>query len=197
MLNNKLNKNFAFKKFKKDLIVHFGAEEAEKIWSAAGKRYDELILSDPKCDNDSKNFIMPAVAVYQTNAETLPLLREYAKQFGTRIGKLVHAITSIPGVSQLLWRNMPKLMRKMSSPEKGYERRIVSETKELVGVDILVCPLHQAATRYGSPEVASVICAMDKAYMTGFKHIDYTRSSAIGDGDEYCDYRLKWDRNKR
>lgn len=140
---------------------------------------------------------MPAVEIYQTNAETLPLLREYARKLGARIGKVVHAITSIPGVSWLLWKNMPKLMRKMSSPEKGYERRIVSETKELVGVDILVCPLHQAAIRCGSPEVASVICAMDKVYMTGFKYIDYTRSTAIGDGDTYCDYRLRFDKSKK
>ncbi len=42
-------------------------------------------------------------------------------------------------------------------------RKIVSVTSALVGVDILSCPLHNAA-------------------------------KALGDGDVFCDYRLKWNR---
>lgn len=91
---------------------------------------------------------------------------------------------------------MPKLMRITSSPEKGYTRRIVSETKELVGVDILSCPLHDAAVKIGVPEAALVVCAMDKAYMTGFKHIRYTRTTSVAEGDECCDYRLSFDPDK-
>ncbi len=87
-------------------------------------------------------------------------------------------------------------MRNSSSPEKGYTRRIVSETAELVAVDILSCPLHDAAVKIGIPEAALMVCAMDKAYMTGFKHICYTRTTSVAEGAECCDYRLSYDVQK-
>ena len=91
---------------------------------------------------------------------------------------------------------MSTLMRKNSSPEKGYRRKIISETKELVAVDILVCPLHEMAKKLGIPEITSVVCLIDKGQMTGFKHIEYTRTKALGDGDIFCDYRLRYDKKK-
>lgn len=105
-------------------------------------------------------------------------------------------LTSIPGMPELLWRHMPTLMRAMSSDKKGYTRRIVSETDELVAVDILSCPIHDSAEKLGVPEAAQVICAMDKAYMTGFRRILYTRTTSVAEGDKCCDYRLRYDRSK-
>lgn len=92
---------------------------------------------------------------------------------------------------------MPKLMRITSSPKKGYKRRIVSETKELVGVDILGCPLYELSKKLGVPEIATVVCLIDKGQMTGFKYIDYTRTKALGNGDEFCDYRLRFNKDKK
>ena len=39
--------------------------------------------------------------------------------------------------------------------------------------------------------------AMDKVYMTGFRHIQYRRTKSVAEGDECCDYRLWWDRKKK
>ncbi len=192
-----MNHNLFFKGFQKTLIAEYGAEEARCIWQEASHNYAALKAAYTDLDSDSKMMILPAAAIYKAKPECLPLLREYAAGLGSKIGKVVHGITSMPGVSRLLWANMPKIMRRASSPEKGYERRIVSETKELVGVDILSCPLCNAAQTVGVPEVACVVCAMDKAYMTGFKHIDYTRTTALGEGDAFCDYRLRFDPNKK
>ncbi len=186
-----------FRAFKKVLSEEYGKDEAKTIWENASRHYAALKNAHKDMDADSQLMILPAAAIYIAQPNSLPLLRAYAADVGRKLSKVIHGITSIPGVSRLLWSNMPKLMRSMSSPEKGYTRRIVSETKELVGVDILVCPLHQAAQKLGVPEVASVVCAMDKAYMTGFKHIDYTRCTALGEGDEYCDYRLRYDPDKK
>ncbi len=189
--------NVIFNSFQKTLVSKYGEDEAGRIWATAKENYAQLKAAHKTMDSDSRMMILPAAAIYMAKPECLPLLLEYGAEVGRKIGKAVHGITSIPGVSKLLWKNMPRLMRSMSSPEKGYERRIVSETKELVGVDILSCPLHRAAKELGVPEVASVVCAMDKAYMTGFKYIDYTCTTALGDGDEYCDYRLRFDPNKK
>ncbi|MBQ8313280.1 MAG: L-2-amino-thiazoline-4-carboxylic acid hydrolase [Clostridia bacterium] len=194
---SKLDKSFVYKGFRTLLAERNGEAEAQRIWADASLRLAELEKAHPGLDSDSRMMILPAAALYQVSPETLPLMREYAADMGRRIGRVIHGVTSIPGVSWLLWSQMPRLMRTMSSPEKGYQRRIVSETKELVGVDILSCPLHEAAKRLGVPEVAAVVCAMDKAYMTGFKFIQYTRTTAIGEGDACCDYRLRFDPDKK
>ena len=194
---SKLDKSFVYKGFRTLLAERNGEAEAQRIWADASLRLAALEKAHPDLDSDSRMMILPAAALYQVSPETLPLMREYAADMGRRIGRVIHGVTSIPGVSRLLWSQMPRLMRTMSSPEKGYERRIVSETKELVGVDILSCPLHEAAKRLGVPEVAAVVCAMDKAYMTGFKFIQYTRTTAIGEGDACCDYRLRFDPDKQ
>jgi len=34
---------------------------------------------------------------------------------------------------------------------------------------------------------------MDKAYMKGFRHIRYERTSAVSEGAECCDYRLRYE----
>lgn len=196
-----LKKSFVFKGFRKVLAAQFDTQTADHLWLEANQAMALLVQEHPQLDRDSKMMILPAAALYTTlNAhapeQALPLLREYGARMGTKIAKIIHDFTSIPGVPKLLWRNMPRLMRTMSSPEKGYSRHIVSETSELVGVDILSCPLHDAAVAIGVPEAAQVICAMDKAYMTGFRHIRYTRTTSVAEGAECCDYRLSYDRNK-
>ena len=154
-----------------------------------------------KIGSDEKLIILPLAAIYlsmkEENLENpLELLNQYGKETGKRFSKLIRKITSFPGVPEFLWKNMSSLMRKNSSPEKGYQRKIISETKELVAVDILVCPLHEMAKKLGIPEITSVVCLIDKGQMTGFKHIEYTRTKALGDGDIFCDYRLRYDKEK-
>lgn len=199
---NKLGKSMVYRGFIQVLEKEFDKEIARRIWTEANQYLSQLEHTYPDIAGDSKMMVLPAAALYKAlyqyaPEQSLALLREYGTKTGNKISKMIHAFTSIPGVSGLLWRNMPKLMRKMSSPEKGYTRQIVSETKELVAVDILSCPLHDAALQIGVPEAAQIVCAMDKAYMTGFKYIHYTRSTSVAEGDRCCDYRLSYDKNKR
>ena len=198
---NKLSRSLIFKGFRKMLTAQFGEAEASQIWQEANSHLLELERKHPGISGDNRMMILPSAALYlvlQNHApeQALPLLRDYGTKIGSKIAGIVHAITSIPGVSRLMWKNAPKLMRNSSNPDKGYTRRIVSETRELVGVDILSCPLNDAAVKIGVPEAALVICAMDKAYMTGFKHIRYNRTTSVAEGAEYCDYRLRYDETK-
>lgn len=197
-----MNKSVLFRDFRKNLVAHFGKAKATEIWNTANTNLQSLKKREIKLDSDSRMMILPAVALYLALKEyapdqALPLLKAFGTQMGDRIAKVVHGITSIPGVPKLLWKHIPSLMRTMSSEKKGYVRRIVSENSELVGVDILSCPLHNAAVKIGVPEAALVVCAMDKAYMTGFKHIQYTRTTSVAEGDECCDYRLAYDETKK
>ena len=198
---DKLSRSIIFKGFRKTLISQFGKEIANQIWLDANTSLAALQSQHPDLDSDSRMMILPAAALYSALSkhapeQALPLLIDYGTQTGEKIARIVHGITSIPGLPKLLWKHMPKLMRMMSGPDKGYTRRIVSETSDLVGVDILSCPLHNAAVKIGVPEAALVVCAMDKAYMTGFKHIRYTRTTSVAEGAECCDYRLSYDKNK-
>lgn len=198
---DKLGKSFIFKGFQKNLNEQFGEKTAAAIWQDANANLASLQRWKSELDSDSRMMILPAAALYSAlrkhaPEQALPLLIDYGTQTGEKIARIVHGITSIPGLPKLLWKHMPKLMRMMSGPDKGYTRRIVSETSDLVGVDILSCPLHDAAVKIGVPEAAQVVCAMDKAYMTGFKHIRYTRTTSVAEGAECCDYRLCYDETK-
>lgn len=198
---DKLGRSVIYRWFRKTLVVQFGESCAAQIWASANDHLTSLKKWESQMDSDSRMMILPAAALYRAlcdhaPAQALPLLTAYGTQTGEKIARIVHGITSIPGLSKLLWCHMPKLMRAMSSPGKGYTRRIVSETTELVGVDILSCPLHDWAVKIGVPEAALVVCAMDKAYMTGFKYIQYTRTTSVAQGDACCDYRLRYDKSK-
>lgn len=200
-MKNKLDKSIVYKGFKKVLEKQFSNDIVEQIWAEANEYLIELEHAHPKITGDSKMMVLPAAALYKVlykyaPKQTLDLLKNYGTQTGNKIANIIHGITSFPGVSKLLWKNMPALMRKSSSPEKGYTREIVSETNELVAVDIISCPLHNAAVEIGIPEAAQVVCAMDKAYMTGFKYINYTRTTSVAEGDRCCDYRLQFDKSK-
>lgn len=198
---DRLRQSIIYKGFRKTITAQFGETHTAEIWEKANSYLASMNTLASQMDSDSRMMILPAVALYKALYEyapqqALPLLTNYGTKIGEKIARIVHGVTSIPGIPKLLWKAMPKLMRTMSSPDKGYTRRIVSENRELVGVDILSCPLHNWAVKIGVPEAALVVCAMDKAYMTGFKHIRYTRTTSVAEGAECCDYRLSYDPSK-
>ena len=88
------------------------------------------------------------------------------------------------------------IMDKMSGAAKGYRRRIVSEPPDMYGVDILSCPYHELAKQLGAEKAVLCICHLDKAYMKGFHHIRYERTTAVSEGAGCCDYRLRYDPEK-
>lgn len=197
-----LDRSFIFKKCKRLLNEKYGAEKSEAIWFAANKELCLLLREKKNIGADEKMMVLPSCALYTTMKEmgideALDSLKEYGVRAGDDISKMIHKITSFPGLSKLLWKNMPKLMRITSSPKKGYEGRIISETRVLVGVDILRCPLCETAKTLEVPEIAEVICLIDKGQMTGFRYIDYTRTKSLGNEDDFCDYRLRFDKSKK
>lgn len=200
-LPDKLGRQFLFKSFRKMLRAEFGDAKALQVWEEANRNLLELESKNPDIIGDNKMMILPSAALYlalrnYAPEQALSLMCAYGTKMGEKIAGIIHGITSIPGISKLMWKKAPQLMRNSSSPEKGYTRRIVSETSDLVGVDILSCPLHDAAIKIGVPEAALMVCAMDKAYMSGFKYIRYTRNTSVAEGDGCCDYRLYFDKTK-
>ena len=136
-------------------------------------------------------------AAVPSGADAVDLLNAYGDAMGRRFAGIVHCITSVPGVSGLIWRHVDSIMDRMSGENLGYQRRIVSEPPEMFGVDILSCPYHELARELGNEKAVLCICHMDKAYMQGFHHIRYERTTAVSEGAECCDYRLRFDPEKK
>ena len=187
--------------FLKELRAELGLQKAEAIWREAGQTYTHILAVDPALKRHRGAMALPAVALYRTliscgeNAEAL--LNACGDHMGRRFAGIVYGITSIPGVSEFIWRHVAGIMDRMSGENLGYRRRIVSEPPDLYGVDILSCPYHELAKALGNERAVLCICHMDKAYMKGFRHIRYERTTAVSEGAECCDYRLRFDRNRK
>lgn len=199
-IENPLDKHTFFKPFRKYLLRECGILEGCAIWEEAGQELGHMVAARPKLKEENGAMVAPIVALYKTidahGKDAEGLLNSFGDQMGERFAKIVHGITSVPGVDKLLWKNVDKIMHVMSGPELGYVRSIVSEPPKMFGVDILSCPYHELAKELGAEKAVLCICHMDKKYMQGFRHIRYERSTAVSEGAACCDYRLRYDPNK-
>ena len=196
-----LDRQVFFKGFRKKLYDTFGKAEGLKLWAEAGKEYDDILKNDPSLKSHKGAMALSAVALYRVlernGKDGEGLLNDFGRTMGKKYAKIVHVLTSIPGVDRLLWNNIEKIMDKMSGEDLGYKREIVSEPPAMYGVDILSCPYHDICKQLGNEKAALCICSMDKEYMKGFHHIRYERETSVAEGADCCDYRLRFDKNKK
>ena len=197
---NPLDRHLFYRPFRKLLLRECGVLEGCAIWEEAGRELAGIVAADPGVKEHNGALVVPAAALYRVltahGRDAKALLNAFGEQMGAHFAGFVHGLTSIPGVDRLLWRNVDTVMRFMSGPDLGYRRRIVSEPPAMFGVDILSCPYHELAKALGAEKAVLCICRMDKRYMQGFRHIRYERTTAVSEGAECCDYRLRYDRNK-
>jgi len=216
-----LSKNKYHKGFYQHLIAEFGQREADSLWQEMDALNDELMAAHPEIEPKRADMVVPLAAFYKvlrkhypkaeekaeetltesladfTDDVTMRLLIAYGTEYGNRIGNFLHGLTSIPGVSGLVWKKMPAIMHKMGGEEAGYKSEFLSETDELCAMNVLSCPLDEALKSLDAEEACLAICAMDKVYLSRLKHIRYTRTTSVAEGAPYCDYRLKYDKTKR
>ena len=198
---NPLNRQWFYRGLRSRLVAVFGRTQANAIWEDAGREYRSMLSGNAALKKHKGAMVLPAVALHRalttSGTDAVNLLNAYGEAMGKRLAGIVHGITSIPGVSRLIWRHVDGIMDRMSGENHGYQRRIVSKPPEMFGVDILSCPYHELARELGDEKAVLCICHMDKAYMQGFHHIRYERTTAVSEGAECCDYRLKFDPEKR
>ena len=197
---NPMNRQLFFRGFQKQLRDALSPGRAAAIWAEAGREYTRILATDPALKSHKGALALPVVALYRAlssaGEDAEVLLNAYGDRLGERFAGIVHALTRIPGVSRLLWKRVDRIMDRMSGAAKGYRRRIVSEPPDMYGVDILSCPYHELAKQLGAEKAVLCICHLDKAYMKGFHHIRYERTTAVSEGAECCDYRLRYDPEK-
>ena len=197
---NPMNRQLFFRGFQKQLRDALSPGRAAAIWAEAGREYTRILATDPALKSHKGALALPVVALFRAlssaGEDAEVLLNAYGDRLGERFAGIVHALTRIPGVSRLLWKRVDRIMDRMSGAAKGYRRRIVSEPPDMYGVDILSCPYHELAKQLGAEKAVLCICHLDKAYMKGFHHIRYERTTAVSEGAECCDYRLRYDPEK-
>ena len=76
---------------------------------------EHLLQENKNIGADEKLMVLPLCAIYIAMKKmgidnALEVLKEYGVRTGDDISKMVYKITSFPGLSKLLWKNMPKLM---------------------------------------------------------------------------------------
>ena len=200
-LKNPLDKHLFYAPCKKLIVKKLGIVTGCDIWAKAGKELENLEHTHRGLDEHNGGMVVPAVAIYkaleENGQDAEAILCAFGTQMGEKFASIVHKATSIPGVDKVIWKNVDKIMHFMSGPNMGYERRIVSNPPEMYGVDILSCPFHELAKELGCEKAVLCICKMDKAYMQGFHHIRYERTTAVSEGAECCDYRLRFDGKKQ
>ncbi|MBR4444276.1 MAG: L-2-amino-thiazoline-4-carboxylic acid hydrolase [Solobacterium sp.] len=191
---NALDRNPAYLPFKKQLCRTLGNAYGRQLWKEAGQYYACLLAEEPTLTRQKGAMVLPGVSLYAVltkhGEDAEAILCSYGKKMEQRMAKAVHAMTSLPGIPDLIWKHIAALTDTMSSASHGYERELVSEPPYMYGVNILSCPYHQLALKAGVPDAVHWICAMDKEYMKGFCGIRYERSQAVSEGAPYCDYRL-------
>ena len=199
-----ISSSIIYKGIYKDLEAEFGYVEAHRIWALA-ERANKYLYEKYSAEDKfgTADMLFPAAAVYlalrkrQPDFPAMDMLRAYGTKTGERMRKLIHTITLLPGAPYIIWKNIGKISDHASSEALGYTRRGLAVTENISQVDVLSCPLHDMAKKMGLPAVCQTICAMDKVYMTGFRHIQYRRTKSVAEGDECCDYRLWWDGTKK
>lgn len=198
---NPLNRQWFYRGLRRRLAAAIGRDSAEAIWTNAGAEYSRILASQPELRHHKGAMVLPAVALYRVlNArgeDAEGILNGYGEYMGKRFARIVHALTSLPGADRIIWRNAGSVMEKMSSEKLGYRREIVSEPPDMYGVDILSCPFHELAKQLGNERAVLCICRMDKEYSQGFRHIRYERDTAVSEGARACEYRLRFDADKR
>ncbi len=198
---NRMNRQWFYRGFRKKLRTALGRDAADALWQEAGETYAQILAHHPRIRRHKGAMVLPAVALFMTmeqhGEDAEALLNAYGDDMGQRFASLVRGITGLPGVSRLIWRHVEGIMDRMSSEKLGYRRRIVSQPPDMYGVDILSCPYHELAKALDTEKAVLCICHMDKAYMQGFRHIRYERTSAVSEGCACCDYRLRYDPGRR
>jgi len=197
---NSLDKQLFYKGFHKKLSEELGKDKAEQIWIDAGKEYEQILSLHPEWKRHKGAMVLPAVSLYQVlvlkGEDGERLLNSYGDEMGKRFARIVHVLTSLPGMDRFVWKKVESIMKKMSSEELGYRSKIVSNPPEMYGVDILSCPYHELSKLSGNEKAVLCICHMDKEYSKGFRHMRYERNSAVSEGAKACEYRLRQDPEK-
>ena len=103
---NPLNRQWFYRGFRKRLAASLGKAAADKLWKEAGKEYSRILAFQPELKRHKGAMTLPAVALYRVliarGEDAEGLLNAYGEYMGKRFARIIHALTSLPGVDRLV-----------------------------------------------------------------------------------------------
>ena len=176
------------------ILIKKYSHTGEKIWQQAADEYDR-IMEDAHFRNHKGAFGIPAAVLYKSlrsfgkNADRI--MQKYGDYKGIQRAKSLRRMTYIPFFEDIAFLNFAKILDFASSEKMGYKRKIVSKPPQMYGVDIVSCPIHEVCKELGEEKAVLCICHMDKNMSKGYRKLDFQRRTAIPEGAEYCEYRVR------
>lgn len=183
---------------KKAMIIYFGKDWALSLWKKTQSAYEELLpLAEGESDSRQKNLknsIYPFAALYRV------LLAEgMEKDIAMEHMEAVMNIYTTNGnrKTYVLLGKLPfffSLFRKMfSAGLKGDSWTVdwvANDSKQFV-YTIRTCLWHEACQSLGHPELCRIFCRNDEINFNDVSsHLSFERSSALGYGDDCCDFHF-------
>ena len=114
MSGNPLDRQWFYKGFKRRLQNCIGRHHAESIWKEAGEEYDRILAEHPEVKAHKGAIVLPSVVLFRAlfahGQDAEGLLNQYGDEMGARLARIVYGITSIPGISRLLWKRIDRIM---------------------------------------------------------------------------------------
>ena len=192
---------------KKYLANKFGQTRTDELYASVKTRYwrmleRELLPSNPILRWHEVNYLLPGLALYQV------LLEEYSGDTAAAMADVEEVVrltilkqTRLP-FAPLKWPRDPfPLFRwgfrlvMLAFPAKGWTFDYLENSPQRVDFNVTHCFYFEVLTRLGFPGITRVFCRADDAMAENFPPgVCYARSTTIGKGSEYCDFRY-W-RNK-
>ena len=107
-MKNILDKNMFFAGLKAVILAKFGEQDGAALWKKAGNYSMKLIR---------ENVAYPMAGIYLalqekgSKEEALKLMMDYAPSAGEAVKAKLAALTGIPGLPRIIWRNREAIMR--------------------------------------------------------------------------------------
>ena len=186
----------------KYLSEKFGREKAGTLIGLVNDYYDQLLLKKMKPENKILRFhlnkyILPGLALYRALLEEYSGDADYAMADVEEVVRLTILKQTRLLFSPLKWVQKPfnlfrwgfKFVMK-AFPAQGWTIDYLENSPQSIAFNITHCYYHEVLTRLGTPELTRVFCTADDAMAENFPScILFERSTTIGKGGEYCDFR--------
>ncbi len=179
-----------------------GQEQAEKIMQRAA-RYDEKLKRENAADSKvlrkhTFKRIYPAIAMYRSlqkagvdSDKAIWYINQYYVPFCQKAAKGLRAIVALPGVADRLPGLFIRIASKGFPESAGFEYDWPQMPERTTGFNMVACPYFETCKRYGCPELTKIFCdADDITYGHMHPRLIWGRTTTLGHGGPYCDFRL-------
>ena len=197
---SKTKGDLLFNGCKQFVVALVGEDKAKEVMTNAHKRYDELLKEnkdEPKAmDPHTKARIYPAISVFESllkagcsREEAAQVIYDFYDLFAKKGAKVLQGILKIPGLYKKIPKFACKMIDKSFGSNAGFKSIKRKVDKNVMHVDMMVCPYNNICRKYGCPEIVKAFCHSDDiAYGNMHPKLIWARTKTLGRGGDCCDF---------